>query len=134
MKPTLISSGVLAGLAAGVLLALSASAASAHNLGRVHPAARWATSTERAIDANLEYPSAVRLRQARSAEVAVNVAADGRLGEPVVTRSTGIAALDEAAVDAVRRTRFVPAPPAALADRPIVYQATFEAPATRPTR
>ena len=130
MKSVLIGSGPFA----VILLAFAAMPASAHNLDRVHPASRWASSVERRIDVNLDYPAAVRLREPRSAEVAFSVGADGRLGEPVVTRSTGVAVLDEAAVEAVRRTASVGAPPASLTGRPITYRATFQAPTVRPGR
>lgn len=116
--------------ASAAVIAGLAQPASAHNLNRIHPGARWATNVELAIDANLHYPGAAIQRQARSADVAFTVDADGRLGEAVVTRSTGVAALDQAAVAAVRSTRSVSAPPASLTGRSITYRATFEAPRT----
>ncbi len=130
MRRILIGSGA----AAAILLTVAALPASAHNLGRPHPAARWATSVERAIDVNLDYPPAVRLREARVAEVAFQVGPDGRLSRPVVTQSTGVRALDEAALDAVERTASVGAPPAALAGQSITYRATFGTSARQPGR
>lgn len=121
-------------LIAVTLLTATAAPASAHNLSRPHPGARWATSVERAIDVNLDYPAAVRLRQARSADVVFRVAPDGRLSQPVITRSTGVPALDEAAADAVLRTISVSAPPSTFAGQPITYRATFGASARQPGR
>lgn len=57
-----------------------------------------------------DYPAASRqLREQGSVQLRVFVTADGRAGEVRVHQGSGFERLDQAAIDAVRRWRFVPA-------------------------
>jgi protein TonB len=57
-----------------------------------------------------EYPAeARRLKQEGRVLIEVEVSAEGRVLSATVKRSSGVAALDEAALRAVRRWRFEPA-------------------------
>lgn len=115
MKPALIA-------AAAALVAFGAAPA----WSETSAGSAWTVSVERAIDANLQYPSSAIPREPLAVEVTFTVDADGRLGEAVVIRGTRVLALDDAAVEAVRRTARVTPPPAVMVDRPIIYRATFE--------
>lgn len=57
-----------------------------------------------------DYPAASRqLREQGNVQLRVFVTADGRVGELQVHQGSGFERLDQAAIDAVRRWRFVPA-------------------------
>ncbi len=61
------------------------------------------------LDANFERP--VGVNQALRTTIEFKVEGDGRIGSTRVLRSSGNAALDQAALDAFKRTGRVPAPP-----------------------
>ncbi|AOZ68710.1 hypothetical protein LPB142_04755 [Rhodobacter xanthinilyticus] len=75
--------------------------------------ARWGATIRARIEARKRYPSAAGRAQGR-VTVALSVSRSGALGGVAVARSSGHAALDQAALEAVRRAGRFPAAPAGL--------------------
>ncbi|WP_157973463.1 TonB family protein [Tropicimonas sp. IMCC34043] len=78
-------------------------------------AAGWGATIRARIERYKRYPSAAR-RAEGTTTVALTVARDGRLSTVSVARSSGNAALDQAAIAAVRQAGRFPAAPKGLTD------------------
>ena len=82
---------------------------------RVSPA-RWHSKVLSWLNRHKRYPSAAKSkRQEGTVQVAFTVDANGRVTSSRIARSSGNPVLDKAALDMVRRSSPVPAPPAEMA-------------------
>lgn len=87
--------------------------------------ARWGATIRARIEARKRYPAAAGRAQGR-VTVALSVARTGALGGVSVARSSGNAALDQAALEAVRRAGRFPAAPAGLARASYDFSLTIQ--------
>src|SRR5690606_19122506 len=92
-----------------------ASRSAASSAPRISPA-RWQSKVVAWLNRHKRYPSGARSRREEgSVNVSFTIDAGGRVLAARVARSSGNAELDQAAVEMVRRSSPVPAPPPQIA-------------------